>query len=60
MPSDRPVSEPLKNLIKRFLEKEPKQRATIEELKNNEWVNEGFAVNLSSEEANTGILGHLR
>ena len=35
----------------RLLEKDPSKRITIDELKVDKWLNEGFAVSLNSKEA---------
>jgi len=34
-----------------MLDKDPKKRITLPELKKNKWLNEGFAVSLDSKEA---------
>lgn len=34
-----------------MLEKDPNQRITVNELKRNKWLNDGFAVTLESREA---------
>ena len=47
----RNISEGLKELLKKMLEKDPNQRITINELKREKWLNEGFAVTLESKEA---------
>lgn len=47
----REISAGLKNLLLRMLEKDPKKRATLDELKKDIWLNEGYAVSLDSKEA---------
>lgn len=44
------VSEGLRQLVLRMLEKDPAKRITVDELKANQWVNEGYLVPLSSKE----------
>jgi len=51
IPDNRNSSEGLTNLIKRLLDKNPKSRITIAELKSNEWLNEGFHYSLNAPEA---------
>ena len=47
----RNLSEGLKNLLLRMMEKDPSKRATLSELKQDKWLNEGFTVSLNSKEA---------
>ena len=52
MPDDeRKISDGLKNVISRMLDKNPETRISISELKQDKWINEGFHVALDSEEA---------
>ena len=48
---ERQVSEGLKSLIMRMLEKEPAQRITIDEMKTLAWLNEGYQVSLADQGA---------
>jgi len=43
-----------------MLEKDPSKRATLEQLKNNEWINEGFTVKLTQEASKQGIIAHIK
>jgi len=45
----RVISPNLKSFLKRILDKNPKTRITMEELKNHPWVNEGFPMTLVEE-----------
>ena len=47
----RNVSDGLKNILLRMLDKNPKTRITLHELKKERWLNEGYAVSLDSKEA---------
>jgi len=47
--SNRNISEGLTNLITTMLEKDPKKRASMADLKTNSWLNEGFKVSLAAE-----------
>jgi len=47
----RRISEGLKRILLRMLDKNPLTRATIDELKKDQWLNEGYAVSLDSREA---------
>ena len=58
-PEHREIPEGLKNLIGHFLQKDPKKRITLEELKHNDWLNDGFHYNLDQEEATHGLMGHF-
>lgn len=51
LPSTREVNDGLKRLLLRMLDKNPLTRATMEELKRDPWLNEGYAVSLESREA---------
>lgn len=46
-PEDREISPGLKNLLERFLDKNPDTRITVKELKTNEWLNDGFHYSLN-------------
>lgn len=39
-PTDRPISDNLKDMLKRLLEKEPTKRITLEELQHHQWFQE--------------------
>lgn len=41
------VSEGLKNLIERMLDKEPTSRITIDEIRTFSWINEGYQVSMA-------------
>ena len=47
----RNISEGLQSLTLRLLEKDPSKRITIEQIKENEWLNEGYKTMLSSIDA---------
>jgi [calcium/calmodulin-dependent protein kinase] kinase len=47
----RTISPGLRNLLLKMLEKNPERRATLKDLKQDPWLNEGFAVSLDSKEA---------
>lgn len=47
----RRVSDGLKRVLLRMLDKDPLTRITLDELKKDKWLNEGFAVSLDSKEA---------
>lgn len=44
----RNISDGLKRLILRMLDKNPLTRATLDELKKDRWLNEGYSVSLDS------------
>ncbi len=44
----RRISDGLKLVLLRMLDKNPLTRATIDELKKDKWLNEGYAVSLDS------------
>ena len=44
----RNISDGLKRLILRMLDKNPLTRATLDELKKDHWLNEGYSVSLDS------------
>ena len=46
-PSSRSISEGLRSLIAQMLEKNPTRRITIEQMKTNAWLNEGYQVSLA-------------
>ena len=48
--SQRKISNGLRELIFGLMEKDPLKRATIEELRDNEWLNEGCKTRLNAEE----------
>ena len=48
--TERNISSGLKNLLMRILEKDPAKRITMTELRENEWINEGYSNKLNSEE----------
>lgn len=60
MPEDRKICEGLKNVIRRMLDKNPETRISLKELKNDEWINEGFHVTLDSQEAKAGLFNHFK
>jgi serine/threonine protein kinase len=61
MPDDRKdVSPGLINIIKGMLEKDPSKRLTLDELKKDEWINQGFHINLGSDEAQVGMFNHYK
>lgn len=41
----------LKLILLRMLDKDPKMRITVDQLKKETWLNDGFAVSLDSEDA---------
>jgi len=43
-----------------MLDKNPEKRMTIEQMKHNEWINEGFHFSLCDEEVKCGIMGHYK
>lgn len=45
----RIISPNLKNFFKRILDKNPKTRISMEELKTHPWINEGYAISLKDE-----------
>lgn len=47
----REISDGLKRILLRMLDKDPKKRATLGELKRDAWLNEGYTVSLDSKEA---------
>eukprot|EP00347_Sterkiella_histriomuscorum_P005259 403357278 len=47
----RQVSDGLRFILMRMLEKNPKKRVTLKELKRNSWLNDGYTVSLDSKEA---------
>ncbi len=47
----RQISDGLKRILLRMLDKNPLTRATLDELKKDKWLNEGYAVSLDSKEA---------
>lgn len=47
----REISDGLKNILLRMLHKDPLKRATLAELKRDQWLNEGYTVSLDSKEA---------
>jgi serine/threonine protein kinase len=49
--SKRRISDGLKRILLRMLDKNPLTRATMDELKKDKWINEGYAVSLDSREA---------
>ena len=51
MPTTRAISDGLRNLLLNMLQKDPSARATLDELKRDKWLNQGFAVSLDSKEA---------
>jgi serine/threonine protein kinase len=46
----RNISVGLRDLLVRFLTKDPLKRITIAELRENNWINEGYKTKLNSEE----------
>jgi serine/threonine protein kinase len=44
------MSNGLRNLLNRMLDKNPATRATIDEIRKNEWINEGCKTQLINEE----------
>lgn len=56
-PDNRQISEGLKDLISRMLDKSPRTRITIDEMKHNDWLNEGYTVSLAAQGAD--ILANL-
>ena len=50
-PNREGVSQGLKDLISRMLEKSPSSRITIDQIKNNEWINEGYQLSLGEQGA---------
>ena len=56
-PVGRQVSPGLKELISRMLEKSPRNRITLDEMKNFNWLNEGYTVSLADQGAD--ILANL-
>ena len=59
-PENRNVSQGLKDIITKMLDKNPKTRMTVTDLKANEWLNNGFQFTLAEEEAHMGIMGHYK
>lgn len=51
LPEGRLVSDGLKRILLRMLDKNPLTRATLDELKKDTWLNEGYAISLDSREA---------
>ena len=51
LPKTRDISDGLKRILLRMLDKNPLTRATLSELKKDEWLNQGYAVSLDSKEA---------
>ena len=47
----RNISDGLKRILLRMLDKNPLTRATLDELKKDKWLNDGYAVYLDSNEA---------
>jgi serine/threonine protein kinase len=47
----RAVSDGLKRILLRMLDNNPLTRATLDELKKDPWLNQGYAVSLDSREA---------
>ena len=47
--SNFPVKDSQKEMLSMMLEKDPSQRATLEQLKKHQWINEGFTVSLTQE-----------
>jgi [calcium/calmodulin-dependent protein kinase] kinase len=47
----RNISDGLKRILLRMLDKNPLTRATLDELKKDKWLNDGYAVSLDSKEA---------
>ena len=47
-------------MIKAMLEKDPKKRITLDQLKKNKWINEGFHISLDTEEAQVGMFNHYK
>ena len=47
----RNISQGLKNVLLKMLDKHPETRITLNDLKKDKWLNEGFAVSLDSKEA---------
>ena len=58
--SERKISDGLKNVIRRMLDKDPETRVTLSELKKDKWINEGFHVALDSSEAKAGLFNHVK
>ena len=56
-PVHREVSPGLKELISRMLEKNPRTRITLDEMKHFNWLNEGYTVSLADQGAD--ILANL-
>ena len=59
-PAGKEIKMGLKDIISRMMDKDPSSRISIEDLKQNEWLNEGFHFRLSSEEVTHGIMCHLK
>lgn len=51
LPDHRNISDGLKDILLSMLQKDPKERVTLSELKRNAWLNDGYAVSLDSKEA---------
>eukprot|EP00356_Strombidium_inclinatum_P012643 CAMPEP_0170489120 /NCGR_PEP_ID=MMETSP0208-20121228/7516_1 /TAXON_ID=197538 /ORGANISM="Strombidium inclinatum, Strain S3" /LENGTH=283 /DNA_ID=CAMNT_0010763901 /DNA_START=146 /DNA_END=997 /DNA_ORIENTATION=- len=60
MPEDRKVPDGLADVIRMMLDKDPEKRSTVDEIKAHKWLNEGFSVSLSSQEAAMGMMSHLK
>ena len=58
--SNFPIKDSHKEMISIMLEKDPSKRATMKQLKQHEWVNEGFTLSLTKEESKQGIMSHLK
>jgi len=48
---DRKISVGLRTLLECMLEKDPSKRPSIDKLRENYWINEGYEVPLSAEKA---------
>jgi len=46
----RNISDGLKRILLRMLDKNPLTRITVDELKKDRWLNEGYALSLDSRE----------
>jgi serine/threonine protein kinase len=46
----RKISGGLRNILMRMLDKDPLKRASVQELRENEWINEGCRTKLNAEE----------
>jgi len=60
MPDDRTIPDGLRNIILKMLDKNPESRATIEDIKKEKWLNEGFTVELNNQAAEMGMMSHLK